>query len=125
MPVGQTCTHLLQATQSPAPAVPALPRGAPDDLAKLQGVGPQIVKKLNDAGVFHYWQVAAMTPADVAKVDADLKLNGRIDRDGAITEHRVPTPDASLRGVTVAANGELWFTENFTNLVLKSVSMFC
>ena len=29
----------------------------------------------------------------------------------------MPTPDASLRGVTVAANGELWFTENFTNRI--------
>ena len=29
------------------------PRGAPDDLARLQGVGPQLVKKLNDAGIFH------------------------------------------------------------------------
>ena len=38
------------------------PRGAPDDLAKLTGVGPQIVKKLNEHGVFHYWQLAAMTP---------------------------------------------------------------
>ena len=28
------------------------PRGAPDDLAKLTGVGPQIVKKLNDARRF-------------------------------------------------------------------------
>ena len=37
------------------------PRGAPDDLAKLTGVGPQIVKKLNEHGVFHYWQLAAMT----------------------------------------------------------------
>ncbi|HET6376070.1 MAG TPA: 30S ribosomal protein S2, partial [Methylocella sp.] len=34
------------------------PRGAPDDLAKLPGVGPQIIKKLNDAGIFHYWQIA-------------------------------------------------------------------
>jgi small subunit ribosomal protein S2 len=57
------------------------PRGAPDDLAKLQGVGPQIVKKLNDAGIFHYWQIAAMTPEDAEKVDHDLKLNGRIARD--------------------------------------------
>jgi small subunit ribosomal protein S2 len=57
------------------------PRGAPDDLAKLQGVGPQIVKKLNDAGIFHYWQIAAMTPEDVTKVDHDLKLGGRIERD--------------------------------------------
>ena len=37
------------------------PRGAPDDLAKLQGVGPQLVKKLNDAGVFHFWQLAALS----------------------------------------------------------------
>ena len=57
------------------------PRGAPDDLAKLQGVGPQIVKKLNDAGIFHYWQIAAMTPADVEKLDHDLKFSGRIARD--------------------------------------------
>ncbi len=57
------------------------PRGAPDDLAKLHGVGPQIVKKLNDAGIFHYWQILAMTPEDVAKIDHDLKLGGRIERD--------------------------------------------
>jgi small subunit ribosomal protein S2 len=64
------------------------PRGAPDDLAKLQGVGPQIVKKLNDGGIFHYWQIAAMTPEDAAKVDQDLKLGGRIERDGWINQAR-------------------------------------
>ncbi|BDV35169.1 30S ribosomal protein S2 [Methylocystis iwaonis] len=66
----------------------AAPRGAPDDLAKLNGVGPQVVKKLNDAGVFHYWQIAAMTPGDVEKVDADLKLSGRIARDGWVDQAR-------------------------------------
>ncbi len=64
------------------------PRGAPDDLAKLQGVGPQIVKKLNDAGVFHYWQLAAMSADDVAKIDGELKLNGRIARDGWVDQAR-------------------------------------
>ncbi|HEY5225148.1 MAG TPA: 30S ribosomal protein S2 [Methylovirgula sp.] len=64
------------------------PRGAPDDLAKLHGIGPQIIKKLNDAGVFHYWQIAAMTPEDVATVDRDLKLGGRLDRDGWIPQAR-------------------------------------
>jgi len=58
------------------------PRGGVDDLTKLHGVGPELEKKLNEHGLFHYWQVAAMTEADVAKVDADLKLNGRIGRDG-------------------------------------------
>jgi small subunit ribosomal protein S2 len=64
------------------------PRGAPDDLAKLPGVGPQLVKKLNDAGVYHYWQLAAMTPDEAAKLDVDLKLNGRMARDNWIEQAR-------------------------------------
>ena len=64
------------------------PRGAPDDLSKLTGVGPELVTKLNEAGLFHYWQFAAMTPADEAAVDAQLKLSGRIARDGWTTQAR-------------------------------------
>ncbi|CAA9340169.1 MAG: SSU ribosomal protein S2p (SAe) [uncultured Microvirga sp.] len=64
------------------------PRGAPDDFTKLTGVGPQLEKKLNDAGIYHYWQVAAMKPEDVAKVDADLKLHGRIERDTWVPQAR-------------------------------------
>jgi small subunit ribosomal protein S2 len=64
------------------------PRGAPDDLAKLTGVGPQIVKKLNDHGVFHYWQIGAMTKEEAAKLDADLKFNGRIARDNWVEQAR-------------------------------------
>ena len=80
----------IEAYEAPAEAFELLtaPRGAPDDLAKLQGVGPQIVKKLNEAGVFHYWQIGAMTAADAAKLDADLKLNGRIERDGWVNQAR-------------------------------------
>ena len=80
----------IEAYEAPAEAFELLtaPRGAPDDLAKLQGVGPQIVKKLNEAGVFHYWQIGAMTAADSAKLDADLKLNGRIERDGWVNQAR-------------------------------------
>ncbi len=66
----------------------AAPRGAPDDLTKLNGAGPQIVQKLNDAGIYHYWQIAAMSADDVAKVDGDLKLNGRIARDGWVDQAR-------------------------------------
>jgi small subunit ribosomal protein S2 len=62
----------------------ASPRGGVDDLTKLHGVGPELEKKLNDAGVFHYWQVAAMTETDAAGLDMELKLNGRIGRDGWI-----------------------------------------
>jgi small subunit ribosomal protein S2 len=54
------------------------PRGAPDDLSKLTGVGPQLEKKLNDYGIFHYWQLAALTPAEAETVEADVKAGGRV-----------------------------------------------
>ncbi|MGO4705178.1 30S ribosomal protein S2 [Microvirga sp. 2MCAF38] len=66
----------------------AAPRGAPDDLTKLTGVGPQLEKKLNEAGIFHYWQLAAANAGDVAALDKDLKLNGRLERDGWIGQAR-------------------------------------
>ena len=47
---------------------------------------PQLEKKLNEAGIFHYWQLAAMQPGDVAQLDKDLKLNGRLERDGWINQ---------------------------------------
>ena len=78
--------------ETPAPdeafEILGAPRGAPDDLTKLTGVGPQLEKKLNEGGIFHWWQVAAMQEADVAKVDADLKLNGRIARDNWVEQAR-------------------------------------
>ncbi|RXF74700.1 30S ribosomal protein S2 [Hansschlegelia zhihuaiae] len=66
----------------------AAPRGAPDDLSKLSGVGPQLEQKLNEYGVYHYWQIAAMTPADISKADADMKLNGRFEREGWVAQAR-------------------------------------
>ncbi len=57
-------------------------------MSKLNGVGPQLVQKLNDAGIFHFWQLAAMTPDDAAAIDRDLKLNGRLDREGWIIQAR-------------------------------------
>jgi len=66
----------------------SVPRGAPDDLKKLTGIGPQLEQKLNEAGVYHYWQVAAMSDADVAKLDKEMKLNGRAGRVGWIASAR-------------------------------------
>ncbi len=82
--------EILPAEIAPATGFELLtaPRGAPDDLSKLTGVGPELVTKLNEAGLFHYWQFAAMSPADEAAVDAQLKLSGRISRDGWTTQAR-------------------------------------
>jgi small subunit ribosomal protein S2 len=55
------------------------PRGVADDLKKLTGVSPAIEKQLNDLGIFHYWQIAALGPEDAHKIGEEVGLPGRVD----------------------------------------------
>jgi len=66
------------------PAKPALldaPEGEADDLKKISGVGPKLEEKLNNLGIYHFRQIAAFTPEQVAWVDDHLNFKGRIERD--------------------------------------------
>ncbi len=61
------------------PAVLASARnGAPDDLTLIEGVSLLQQTTLYAFGVFHYDQIAAWTPENVAWVDHYLRLRGRI-----------------------------------------------
>ncbi|MBX3579769.1 MAG: 50S ribosomal protein L21 [Rhizobiaceae bacterium] len=55
--------------------------GVKDDISLIGGVGPVLKKKLEEAGYGSLAAIAALTAADIAKLDEDLKLGGRIDRD--------------------------------------------
>ena len=55
------------------------PRGVADDLKKLSGVSPTIEKKLNDLGIFHYWQIAGLGPTAAHNVGEEVGLPGRVD----------------------------------------------
>ena len=57
-----------------------------DDLKKLSGVGPALEKKLHEAGVTTFAQVAAWTDADVTAMDEKLSFKGRIEREGWIAQ---------------------------------------
>jgi large subunit ribosomal protein L21 len=57
-----------------------------DDLKKLSGVGPALEKKLHEAGVTTFAQIAAWTEADVAAIDEQLSFKGRIEREGWIDQ---------------------------------------
>jgi large subunit ribosomal protein L21 len=52
-----------------------------DDVSLIGGVGPALKKKLEAAGVTSLKQIAAMGAADLAKIDEDLKLGGRTERE--------------------------------------------
>jgi len=55
------------------------PRGVADDLKKLPGISPAIEKKLNDLGIFHYTQIAELSPTAAHNVGEEVGLPGRVD----------------------------------------------
>ncbi|MEL6682278.1 MAG: 50S ribosomal protein L21 [Pseudomonadota bacterium] len=63
------------------PAPKAKADAGADDLTKISGVGPVIVKKLHALGVTTFAQIAAWTPEDIAAMDEKLNFKGRIERD--------------------------------------------
>ncbi|KAA9008880.1 50S ribosomal protein L21 [Histidinibacterium aquaticum] len=60
--------------------------GKPDDLKKITGVGPKLEGTLHEAGVFHFDQIAAWGPEEVAYMDEKLSFKGRIERDNWIEQ---------------------------------------
>ena len=64
---------------------PAADAGA-DDLKTLSGVGPALEKKLHEAGVTTFAQIAAWGADDIAEMDEKLSFKGRIEREGWVEQ---------------------------------------
>ncbi|RYC17641.1 5' DNA nuclease [Ciceribacter ferrooxidans] len=73
------------ATPKPAKAVPR-GRGKADDLKKISGVGPKLEQVLNGIGVTRFADIAGWSDEDVARIDAEIGLGGRIARDGWVAQ---------------------------------------
>lgn len=70
----------------PANLLDAPRGGKADDLKRMTGVGPKLEGVLHANGVFHFEQVAAWSPEEVAYMDERLSAKGRIARDGWIEQ---------------------------------------
>ena len=46
------------------------------------GINGKLEQRLNDAGVYHYWQIADLDAENTEALDRTLNLKGRITRDG-------------------------------------------
>lgn len=57
-----------------------------DDLKELSGVGPALEKKLHEAGVTTFAQIAAWGADDIAAMDEKLSFKGRIEREGWVEQ---------------------------------------
>ncbi|MDQ2088686.1 50S ribosomal protein L21 [Marimonas arenosa] len=69
-----------------APKKAAKPEAGADDLKQLSGVGPALEKKLHEAGVTTFAQIAAWSADDIAAMDEKLSFKGRIEREGWVEQ---------------------------------------
>jgi small subunit ribosomal protein S2 len=65
------------------------PRGEPDDLKRIHSaITPKIEQRLNDLGVYHFWQIADLDEENMILLDKTLRLRGQIEKDGWIAAAR-------------------------------------
>lgn len=57
------------------------PDGEPDDLKLIHGVGPVLETKLNELGIYHFYQIAKFEQRDIDLVNDATAFPGRIERD--------------------------------------------
>jgi predicted flap endonuclease-1-like 5' DNA nuclease len=64
----QVKTTELPAIQDEAPSEMTPPAVHPDDLIVIKGIGPVISRKLNEAGIFTFRELAAITPERLREI---------------------------------------------------------
>ena len=100
--IAQACIDGIERSQSgsgvdigamenpPAEALPGKPgkfkgieeaRGEADDLKRITGINPKLEMKLNDNGVFHFWQIAELDADNLQLLERALRIKGQVDRD--------------------------------------------
>jgi small subunit ribosomal protein S2 len=62
------------------------PVGKVDDLKRITGISPKIEQRLNDLGLFHFWQLAKLTSEEAVSIEKSLSLTGRIERDNWVAQ---------------------------------------
>lgn len=68
--------------------------GKADDLKLISGVGPAFEKKLNAAGIYHFWQIAKLKKAQIADLEEELNMAGRMERDEWVKQAKDLAKDA-------------------------------
>ncbi len=89
------------------------PKGEPDDLTQIKGVGEELVQRLEEIGVIKFEQIANWTDEDIANVDEVLSFKGRIEREDWVEQAKsliaevsvdeVPAGDAEAAGAEASA----------------------
>jgi predicted flap endonuclease-1-like 5' DNA nuclease len=72
------------------PLFMSAPRGVPDDLRLIKGIGDKLNSLLTSTGIFHFRQIAGWDSNDIDQVDAKLDIfKGRIQRDDWVAQAKL------------------------------------
>ena len=72
------------------------PRGEADDLKRITGITPKLEQRLNDAGVYHFWQLADLDADYTAALDRQLKLKGQVVKEDWVAQAKKLVEAASV-----------------------------
>ncbi|WP_417628211.1 NADH-quinone oxidoreductase subunit E [Pararhodobacter aggregans] len=71
-------------------ALQAARDGKADDLKRIKGIGPKLEVLCNSLGFYHFDQIAAWTPQEIAWVDQNLEgFKGRVTRDQWVAQAKL------------------------------------
>lgn len=73
-----------------APELLEAPRnGKKDNLTRIKGIGVKIEETLNNAGIFHFDQIAAWTEENIKWADANIAFPGRVKREKWVEQAKI------------------------------------
>jgi len=80
--------------------------GKADDLSLIDGVGPKMLQKLNGAGVYHFWQLAALTNREAAALEKKVDFDNRLVREEWVAQAKELLAGKPPRAKTDRARAE-------------------
>jgi NADH-quinone oxidoreductase subunit E len=85
-------------------ALKAARGGKADDLTLILGIGPKLAALCHRLGFYHFDQIAAWTPSEIAWVDANLEgFKGRVSRDKWVAQAKILADGGSVEAAERAA----------------------
>lgn len=71
-----------------APRLLTAADGSPDDLQVIKGIGPKLERLLHDLGIWHFHQIAAWSPGEIAWINSKIDFKGRVQREKWVAQAR-------------------------------------
>ena len=82
------------------------PKGEPDDLTRIKGVGEELAKRLNKLGITQFAQIANFSDDELAKIDEVLNFKGRIEREDWVGQAKALMAEATAAEVPAEEESE-------------------